>query len=67
MEPTARLLTLQRRGHALASAEAQRAKLSVVPLERSFAEACAAAGHAPLRARQAEVLQINVGKVCNMT
>ena len=59
--------TLARRGHELAQAQAQLAKLRRLPLARGFEAACASAGHAPLRAARLEILQINVGRVCNQT
>ncbi len=59
--------TLARRGHELAVAAGQIAKLRELPLARDFAAACASAGHSPLRAGQIEILQVNVGKVCNQT
>lgn len=59
--------TLARRGHELAAASAQLAKLRALPLAREFGGACASAGHAPLRASRIEILQVNVGKVCNQT
>lgn len=59
--------TLQHREHPLASAESQRATLADVPLRLSFAQATASAGHAPLRAQAMGVLQLNVGKRCNLT
>jgi radical SAM/Cys-rich protein len=59
--------TLTKRGHDLSSAERQRSLLAAMPLRRSFEEATAAAGHAPLKARAVDILQINVGKRCNQT
>ena len=59
--------TLARRGHELAQAQAQLARLHALPLARDFDAACATAGHAPLRATRLVILQINVGRVCNQT
>ncbi|MEQ1897328.1 MAG: arsenosugar biosynthesis radical SAM (seleno)protein ArsS [Vicinamibacterales bacterium] len=59
------LLTLANSRSPLADAATQRATLAALPLSRSFAEAAASAGHAPLRAARVEVLQINLGKRCN--
>lgn len=59
--------TLLRRGHELASPVAQLERLRALPLARDFDAACAGAGHAPLRAGAIEILQVNVGKVCNQT
>jgi radical SAM/Cys-rich protein len=58
--------TLVKQQHPLAKTEKQRDILEQLPL-RSFAEAAASAGHAPLRASAVEILQINVGKRCNQT
>ena len=59
------LLTLLNSKNPLADALTQRALLDALPLDASFARSVAAAGHAPLRARGVEVLQVNVGKRCN--
>ena len=59
------LLTLLNSRSPLADSSVQRATLEALPLDASFARSVAAAGHAPLRARGVEVLQINVGKRCN--
>jgi radical SAM/Cys-rich protein len=58
--------TLMRQGHRLSKTETQRQILEDLPF-RSFAEAAASAGHRPLRADGIAVLQINVGKRCNLT
>jgi radical SAM/Cys-rich protein len=58
--------TLLKQGHRLSKTETQRQILEDLPF-RSFAEAAASAGHQPLRADGITVLQINVGKRCNMT
>jgi radical SAM/Cys-rich protein len=63
--------TLSRRGSPLASAEEQLRVVAAArvadPLAGSFDAHLARAGLAPLRARGIEVLQLNVGKVCNQT
>ncbi|MDQ2906521.1 MAG: arsenosugar biosynthesis radical SAM (seleno)protein ArsS [Ktedonobacteraceae bacterium] len=58
--------TLIKQGHRLSKTETQRQILEDLPL-RSFAEAAVSAGHRPLRADGIQILQINVGKRCNMT
>lgn len=59
--------TLHKREHTLSSPESQRALLAKLPLRLSFAEATASAGYQPLRAQAVGVLQLNVGKRCNLT
>lgn len=59
--------SLQRRGAALASADSQRALLKGLPLAREFAEALGSAGLFPLRPTKLDVLQLNLGKLCNQT
>ncbi|MEZ5291247.1 MAG: arsenosugar biosynthesis radical SAM protein ArsS [Vicinamibacterales bacterium] len=59
------LPTLLNQRSPLAAPAAQRQVLAALPLERSFEEAVAAAGQAPLAAAGVGVLQINVGKRCN--
>ncbi len=59
------LPTLLNTRSPLAPAGTQRAHLAALPLARTFGEAAAAAGHAPLRPAAAATLQINVGKRCN--
>jgi radical SAM/Cys-rich protein len=59
------LLTLLNSKSPLADAATQRAVLDALPIDASFARAVASAGHAPLRTRGVEVLQVNVGKRCN--
>jgi radical SAM/Cys-rich protein len=53
----------------LAAAAAQRDVLAALPLAREFEDAVAAAapGLGPLAATGIEVLQVNVGKLCNQT
>ncbi len=57
--------SLQHRSHPLASPLAQRRLLAELPLVRSFEDAVASTGHAPLRSQTPTVLQMNVGKRCN--
>jgi len=60
------VLSLQARGHELSLPAAQMAALekSGVP---AFEEVLARHGRAPLEAHAIEVLQVNVGKLCNQT
>lgn len=62
-----RVLTLSQARSPLASAAEQLRTLGRIPITRSFDDALAPAGLSPLRARTIDVLQINVGKVCNQT
>lgn len=59
------LITLTNSRHPLADAATQRATLAVVRTPRTFEEAVAASGHAPLRTAPIGVLQMNLGKRCN--
>lgn len=59
------LPTLLNTRSPLADAATQRATLEALPLARTFDDAVASAGHAPLRTTGVSVLQINVGKRCN--
>ena len=59
------LITLLNSRSPLADAATQRATLAALPAARTFEDATAAAGHAPLRATGVSVLQVNVGKRCN--
>lgn len=59
------LLTLLNSRSPLAAPASQRAMLEALPLSRSFEEALASAGHAPLHPVAPTVLQMNVGKRCN--
>jgi len=61
------LQTLQKRGSALASGAGQRARLTELPLPRSFEAALESSSLWPLRPTRIEILQINVGKRCNQT
>jgi radical SAM/Cys-rich protein len=51
----------------LSSTAAQRETLGGLRIAREFDDAMAAAGLAPLRPTGIDVLQVNVGKVCNQT
>ena len=59
------LPTLLNTRSPLADTAAQRAALDALTLARTFEDATASAGHAPLRASGISVLQMNVGKRCN--
>jgi radical SAM/Cys-rich protein len=59
------LPTLLNTRSPLAAPSAQRARLEALPLARTFEQAAAAAGHAPLTRAAARVLQVNLGKRCN--
>ena len=59
------LPTLLNTRSPLAPPAAQRAHLAGLPLARTFRDAAASAGHAPLRPRVPTTLQINVGRRCN--
>jgi len=61
------LPTLAARRAPLSSPEAQLATLSAIPIDREFPEALRRAERWPLRPARLEILQINVGKVCNQT
>ncbi|MCI0455821.1 MAG: arsenosugar biosynthesis radical SAM protein ArsS [Gemmataceae bacterium] len=61
------LLTLTRQGSSLADATEQLRVLEPRSGERRFEEALVASGLAPLRAGGIQVLQVNVGKLCNQT
>src|SRR5690349_3347469 len=60
-------LTLLRQHHPLSDPARQIARLQPQPGEKPFAEALADAGLPVLTAGPIEVLQVNVGKVCNQT
>ena len=62
-----KLRTLQGRQLPLASAVHQRAQLSELPLSRDFPDALRPEGLWPLRPTSIDILQINVGKLCNQT
>ena len=60
--------SLRSRGSSLASPEAQLRLLDAVPLESGdFDAALVACGWTELRPASLEILQINVGRLCNMT
>lgn len=60
-------LTLLRSGHPLADPREQLAQLDRANSGPAFATRVAQVQGAPLRARTLEVLQVNVGRVCNQT
>lgn len=62
-----KVTSLQARRDPLASPEAQRALLRRLPLAREFDEAVASVGKGPLAAAGVDVLQVNVGRLCNQT
>ncbi len=64
---TETVTSLSARGASLAEPELQRALLDQLAGVPPFEEALASAGLAPLRATGVDVLQINVGKLCNQT
>lgn len=59
--------SLVSRSSPLASTEAQLEALARVPISREFDDALTACGAGPLTASAPEVLQLNVGKLCNQT
>jgi radical SAM/Cys-rich protein len=59
------LPTLLNTRSPLADTATQRATLAALHLRRTFGEALATAGHAPLRTTAVSVLQLNVGRRCN--
>ncbi len=61
------MASLASRHLPLASAGVQAACLGALPLACEFDEAIARAGEGPLLAGAIEILQINVGKLCNQT
>ena len=64
---TMTLPTLASRSLPLAMASEQRATLRRLPLAREFDQRLADAGLAPMRPTRIDVMQVNVGKVCNQT
>lgn len=64
--PAPSLPTLQARREPLADPAVQRARLRRLPLAHEFDEALVKAG-LDLRASEIEILQVNVGKLCNQT
>jgi hypothetical protein len=61
------MYSLLQRLHPLAAAAEQRAMLERVPIPVGFEQALAASGLAPLRPTRIDILQINIGKLCNQT
>ncbi len=60
--------SLQDRGSSLAAPETQRRMLDELPLAQgNFDAALAACGWSELRPTRLEIVQINVGRLCNMT
>jgi radical SAM/Cys-rich protein len=59
------LVTLANSEHPLSNTATQRATLADVRTPRTFEDAVAGCGHAPLRAAAISTLQINLGKRCN--
>ena len=59
------LVTLANSRHPLSNTATQRATLAEVHTPRTFEDAVAGCGHAPLRAAAIGTLQINLGKRCN--
>ena len=64
---SARVLSLTGRGAPLAPAPAQRRRLDAVALDQEFEDALAGGGYWPLTPLGVQVLQVNVGKLCNQT
>jgi radical SAM/Cys-rich protein len=60
-------LTLLRQGHPLADPAHQQRQLAPAAGQKPFARALAESGLWPLRAGGIQVLQVNVGKLCNQT
>ena len=64
---TRTLPSLAARRAPLAAPAAQLARLAGLPLQREFEQALAEAGQWPLRPGPLQVLQLNLGKLCNQT
>ncbi len=62
-----RLPSLKSRDAALSHPEGQREMLRRLPLARDFDTALREHGQWPLRATSVQILQLNVGKLCNQT
>ncbi|WP_166824633.1 arsenosugar biosynthesis radical SAM (seleno)protein ArsS [Thalassoroseus pseudoceratinae] len=60
-------LSLLRQDHELASTDVQRDVLENRSGQPIFAETLASTGHTPFRATGIDVMQVNVGRVCNQT
>lgn len=61
------LRTLAARGAAIAGPAVQIGCLGEVPLPREFEDALRGCGLSPLRPTRIDILQINVGRLCNMS
>jgi radical SAM/Cys-rich protein len=61
------LPSLKQRGSSLASSAEQLRTLAALSLPREFPEALGEAGLSPLRPTGIDILQLNVGKLCNQT
>ena len=61
------LPTLAARGAPLADPAVHRARLAALPRLREFPEVLGAHGLWPLRPARLEILQVNLGKLCNQT
>jgi radical SAM/Cys-rich protein len=61
------LPTLRARTHPLASTQEQRRRLADVALPEGFESALRRSGLGPLRPTGIEILQMNLGKLCNQT
>ena len=61
------LVTLAARGSPIADPRVQTRHLREVPLPREFEEALSTCGLQPLLPTQIEILQLNLGRLCNMT
>lgn len=61
------LASLAARGVAIADPLVQIGRLHEVPLAREFEDALAGCGLAPLRPTHIDILQVNVGRLCNMS
>lgn len=59
--------SLRSRGHELAATSRQLSVLSEGIRDRSFEQCLVEHGCKPLRASQLQILQLNLGKLCNMT
>jgi len=65
--PTTPRRSLHARRLPLAEADEQRIKLDELPIHQDFHEALTSEGLWPLQPNEIDVLQINVGKLCNQT
>ena len=62
-----RITSLAKRRDPLADPDAQRRRLRALPLAREFEDALAPVGLWPLRPTGIDIVQVNVGKLCNQT